>query len=421
MSIRGAILTVGGSPEPVVHSLSRRRPEFILFVVSEKTRALVAGCIAPQLDYAPQYECVTVKDPDEMSGCYAAIRGAIPDWLRERDLNPGEVYVDITGGTKPMSAALALAAVEWFHSFSYVAGGERNKDGVGVVVSGTESLLEIENPWHRYAVREKERASWLFRQCYPAPAVELLRQASVNCCPEMRAELCALADLAALFADADRFRFNGLRHRYDRNRSGLELIFASRSHLQTLERLDAMAAHWRCVEDEISREGEPAPATVRELLANARRRVTQGRFDDGLARLYRAAELFAQGKLFQAFGASLGKLVLERIPAGKRDGFRERFGQPQVYETGATRKWEGYKFGLKQCFDALALSDDPAQHEVAARYAAIEGHLQKRNGSLLAHGLRPVEQADFEALWAALVPVLDVQQQEVPHWPELVF
>ena len=88
MSIRGAILTVGGSPEPVVHSLSRRRPEFILFVVSDKTRALVAGCIAPQLDYAPQYECVTVKDPDEMSGCYAAIRAKIPDWLRERNLDP---------------------------------------------------------------------------------------------------------------------------------------------------------------------------------------------------------------------------------------------------------------------------------------------------------------------------------------------
>ncbi|OQX91368.1 MAG: hypothetical protein B6D58_08485, partial [candidate division Zixibacteria bacterium 4484_95] len=51
-----------------------------------------------------------------------------------------DIVIDLTGGTKQMSAALALAATEQGLKVSYVGGEERTKDGLGTVVSGTEKI-----------------------------------------------------------------------------------------------------------------------------------------------------------------------------------------------------------------------------------------------------------------------------------------
>jgi hypothetical protein len=43
----------------------------------------------------------------------------LPELLRKWRIDPHEVIVDYTGGTKTMSAALVLAATQRFHQFSY--------------------------------------------------------------------------------------------------------------------------------------------------------------------------------------------------------------------------------------------------------------------------------------------------------------
>jgi len=55
---------------------------------------------------------------EELGPCYRALRAEIPGLLRKWRIEPGEVLVDYTCGTKTMSAALVLAGLE--HAFKHL-------------------------------------------------------------------------------------------------------------------------------------------------------------------------------------------------------------------------------------------------------------------------------------------------------------
>jgi CRISPR-associated protein (TIGR02710 family) len=409
VTFRGAVISVGGTSEPIVKSLNEGRPGFVLFVVSAGSKPEVEQNVLPRLSYIPQYSCAQVVDETDVAVCYEAARDAIPGWLKDRGLQPEEVYVDITGATKAMSAGLAMAAAERFSHFTYVRGKERNKGGLGVVVSGTEEVFRTLNPWDKLAARERDKATWLFRNAYPEQAERLLQEAAGRCREELRTELSTLAALLALFAEADRFRFKDLYGKHRSIQEKLRLIFSHRNQWDVLQKLDTTAEHWKGLDEERKSEGKMVSATLHELLANALRRASQARYDDAVARLYRAAELFVQGKLQEAFGWRLGKPNLEvsvGLPPENRKSLQGEFAP---------------RLALEQGFRALAYSPRQEDRDISSRHEAIKGHLQKRNESILAHGLRAASEEDFQDFLGALLSVLDVTRQEIPHWPELEF
>ncbi|MGH9352678.1 MAG: TIGR02710 family CRISPR-associated CARF protein [Terriglobia bacterium] len=411
MEFRGAVITVGGTHEPIAFSLNHAKPRYVLFVASRQSKPEIEGKILPALTYDQlQYNCVLVSDPGDLAACYEAIREAIPRWLEERSLAPGEVYVDITGATKPMSAALAMAGAERFSEFLYVSGSERFKGGLGVVVSGAEEVFRTVNPCDKLASRERHRATWLFRNGYAEEAARQLSEAAAKCSPELRQELKTLSELADCFAEADRFHFGAMNHNYGRLRDRLSLILSRRYTL--FEAIEHLAAHWRSVIEEKKSGGAQVAATLRELLANAQRRATQCRYDDAIARLYRAAELFAQGKLYDAFGAKLGKVLLKSVPPEHAGEWVKTFGDGNSAE---------YKLGVQNGFSALAFSPHADHPEIARRLGEIASDLQKRNNSILAHGLQPCGKDDFEGFWQRLLHVIEVREQDIPCWPGLDF
>ncbi|HEX5482329.1 MAG TPA: TIGR02710 family CRISPR-associated CARF protein [Terriglobia bacterium] len=412
MNFRGVVISVGGSAEPVLKSLQHHQPEAVLFFVSSDSRSEVEEKILPALDRVLQYSFAETENPGDLAVCYEALRNKIPGWLSDRALQPQEVLVDITGGTKPMSAALALAGAELFSQFSYITGKERDKAGLGTVISGTEFVLFTSNPWDKLATRERDRSKWLFSESHAGAASRILLQAADKCSPSLRERLRTLGDLARLFAESDLFRFDNLQNEFNRIKPKLELIFSE--DFSAFERLRALAMHWSEVQQEKNLKGKQVSATLLELLANAERRAKQGRYDDAIARLYRAAELFVQGELNRAFQAHLGKVKLENVPSEHREECQRRFKSIRGQEDVCL-------LGIETGFEALRFSPHPEQHEIAGRYDKLKNHLQKRNGSILAHGLRPASQEDFEWLWQSLLPIVGVADDTVPRWPKLDF
>lgn len=412
MTFQGAVVSVGGSPEPIAVSLNEAKPGFVLFVVSHDSKAEVENKILPRLSYSPQYNYAVTPNPGDVAACYEAVRKRLQDWLEERGLGPGQVYVDITGGTKPMSSGLAMASAERLTHICYVTGKERDKAGLGVVISGTEYVLFTSNPWDKLATRERDRATWLFRNGYPQAAADLLREASKKCNRELQQELLTLAALADLFADVDRFHFRDLKTPYEDHCEALCLLFSHRSKLDVFGRIEQAAAHWQGLQAELYSKGAKVAATLRELLANAERRAQQARYDDAIARLYRAAELFAHGKLYEAFQAKLGKVHRHQIPEEHRDEWMRTFRESEEAV---------YKLGVKDAFRALALSGNPEHRAIADSYESIRNHLHRRNDSILAHGVEPCTKDAFNALWGALLPTVRVREEEIPRWPRIDF
>ena len=405
--LRGLIVSVGGSPRPIVETIEEKKPDCILFVASEGSRGQVEGEILP-VSYAVQHETLTLTDHENIGTCYREIRDGAREWLERRGLSEDEVCVDNTGGTKTMSSALVLAGVERFSAFAYVGG---KREGLGVVLDGAETVITSQNPWNQYAARDLERANWLLSESHAHAAARILNEAAGRCDDEFKNKIKGFANLARALGEADMFRFgrSGASGMFNRARGGLQHTLDYR----TFKGLAALSDNgWREVDKQISADGKtPGRETLLELLANAERRAKQSRYDDAAGRLYRAVELRGQQLARDAFGAELGRPRLDDFPANRRADAQALLGAPD--EDGR------YKLGVQKLYAALSLSEDSTLREHGAAYERLKGHLAVRNQSLLAHGLQPVSEGAFNKFWRDALDVLGVQESEIPRWPEL--
>lgn len=404
MNLRGMVASVGGSPEPVRKALEGR-PDYVLFVVSESSKPEVQNKILPGLNFVPQYGYSEVSDHQDIGICYQEIRTDIERWLFERELNPEEVYVDITGGTKAMSAALMLAAVENFRNFTYVGGSSRDANNLGTVLIGSEYVVRCQNPWMTYAVRELERANGLLEGFYADSATEILEEAARKCDESQRARLEAFAGISGAFGLADRFDYKA----YGELRRWCEKLKLFDYTLS--KKLASLYEHWGTVWDQVKQTDRTAGReTLLELLANAERRAKQSRYDDAVGRLYRAIELRGQQLVREAFGAELGKVSIECLPVASREDVIEQLGQPDDGH---------YKLGVRNLFGILKFCEEKGLREQAQIYDRLENHLQKRNNSLLAHGSQPVKKESFESFWKSTLSAFNICDSDIPRWPKL--
>ncbi len=407
------IISVGGSSEPIKKTLSDGNPDYVLFVVSAGSRSKVENEVLSEMSYIPQYGYSEVPDHEDIGLCYQHIRIRIEQWLKEyKELKPEDVVVDITGGTKVMSAALMLAAVEHFHNFTYVGGSSRNSDNLGTVITGSEEMVKCQNPWIKYAVRNIERANNLLEGFYADSAAEILQDAAQKCDKPLRTRLEAFAGFARALGFADQFNFQkatGELHRWKHTLElSLEYCNLKNEDLVSLDR------HWNSVNEEVNKNNNKTAgnATLLELIANAKRRAKQSRYDDATGRLYRAVELHGQQLAKKAFGAELGKLSLESIPVDSHTRIKAMLGEPE----------EGiYRLGVQNLFRVLEFSKDQAISEKAHIHDRLKNHLSRRNGSLLAHGLVPVKKESFESFLQSVLSSLDISDSCIPYWPQLEF
>lgn len=409
---KGLVISVGGTPDPIVKTIESEKPDFILFVASALSRSQVDSEILPLVNiggYSPQREPMTLSDPQSVGTCYQEIRAGISEWLERSGLSDDDVVVDYTGGTKTMSAALVLAGVERFNQFTYVGGERRDKGGLGVVSGGDEVVIPSQNPWNQYAARDLERVNWLLSEFHAHAAAGILTEAAKRCDDKFETAMRGFASLALALGEADSFRFGPASKAFGQAR-GKSLQYTL--DYPTFQELTALSENWSEVARQVASNGKtPGRETLLELLANAERRAAQSRYDDATGRLYRAVELRGQQLARGAFGAELGKISLNDFPADRRADAQAMFGAPD--ENGV------FMLGVKNLYAALQFSEDESLREQGAKYDRIKNHLIARNNSLLAHGLSPVPQSAFESFWKAALEVLEVEETEIPRWPRL--
>lgn len=395
------ICTVGGSLEPLVKSLLEWRPERVLFVPSAQTRSQVDAVLRAYAEHvgAPlrpsQYEIHSVPDAEALGECLKAVR-RLDQTVREWNSRGGDyrVIADFTAGTKCMAAALALQARRWPCRYSYVGGEKRSKDGTGVVETGSERVVHCANPWDALGYQAVEDASLLFDRQAFAPAAELLDHARRAANDEsVKRTLSTFHLLCEGYGLWDRFqhkdaakrigdalkRVNDLAAMLGSNRAE-DVSRQMKNNLETLQEI---------VDHPLSR------ATIADLLANAGRRDREGRYDDGIARLYRAVEALAQLALAERHEISnSGSVPLESLPEPLREKWKSK----------ADRHGK-LRLGLQDVYELLnALGDD-----VGKRFVDLGLHrpehspLTARNQSILAHGFQSANEQVFRRLREAAI------------------
>lgn len=409
------ICTVGGSPEPIVAALKQWRPVRVRFVHTPGTKGNVAEIVPKareegvDLD-AGRYDLLELPDEQDFTSCVEHLRGLTDEvraWAARGD--DCQVVVDITGGTKCMTAAMAIQASHWPCLFSYVGGKERTKDGVGIVVSGSEIVRHAQNPWDALGHQAVDDFVVLFDQyAYLAAAnvaAGTMRRVSR---PDRKRELSSLEQLAKALDAWDRFD-------HTTSRNLLENVSKSANDLRAAlgptrgDRVLAGAAQLVTHLGQLGQTQAPSRHHVLDLLANAKRRKDEGRFDDAVARLYRAIEAIAQVALKEGHGvASTEKVPLEMVPES-------------LISLWAARENDGVvALGLQDAYALLAALGDPVGQKFQdAGLSGTKSPLVARNRSILAHGFERVTDAVFDKLWASTLSLAVVDEASLPCFPVL--
>lgn len=211
--------------------------------------------------------------------------------------DPSEIIADITRGTKAMSAALLLAAaVRGVRRVRYLVGGQRNASGLAE--PGTELVSDIE-PSFIFARQTLLRAADLLRTG-DYHAVEQLIPMARSVKPSQGGPLAAEA--ATLHWAA---QFWGAWDRFD-HPAALRLLASTPSQpppaLADVLPDEAQKALLRRLAGALplamGERVRHCRALAADLLANAERRLAEGRLEEVLVRIYRILELITTYRLF---------------------------------------------------------------------------------------------------------------------------
>ncbi len=415
------VCTVGGAPEPLIRSiLAEPRPDKVLFVCSGDTFPLIQKEILPKvaeagLNLGPaQHDDFELSDPQALDVCVREIASWLtPQIQRWRSCPGGKVIVDLTGGTKVMSIALAFVARRWQCTFRYIGGTQRERrpSGPGAVVTGAEEVIHSHNPLDLLGYQLAEDALTLANAGNYAAAQSQLEQGGRSPAdPCVRRSLQTLAQLLKVLALWDQFQHSDAARALaavEKNRNDLGYFLDDAS----CRAVENSLGSWK-ERLEILAKGRPSRELIEDLLANAERRARESRYDDAVARLYRAVEAMAQWPLAERHGiADTGAVPPDKIPERLRSELRPR-------DDGA------FELGLQNAYRLLEALGDP----LSARFRHLNLHhpqqspLAERNQSILAHGWKPVSSQGCEALWKKVLELaseLGISEQNLTRFPEL--
>ncbi len=397
------IVTLGGSDAPVVTSIKHHKPNHVYFICSNDTEEtkgsylLVDGkgkpCgfegpmrenIVTQTALEPSQYSVVKISLDDLNECYLKASQIIKTIRQD---NPDEVInADYTGGTKSMTAGLAAAAIDDGNVNISIVKGRRVD--LHKVKEGTQSarivennkifikkkLLLIENLWENYD----------FQSCLEVIAEMTNRPLN----PDLHDSIDKIRYLCMGFEAWDRFDHSCAINHLKPYKSNDYI----KNYYKLLGEINRVKECWpdQGINDLESRSKEQRVsllsfAPVYDLILNALRREKQGRFDDAVARIYRALEMFAQINLLRwdnpLYSSNLDPT---KLPADIAANYK------------SVMDFNGGKItlALMNSYNLLAELKTPVGLVFNEHKHKLKSLLNKRNNSLMAHGIKPVTKED---------------------------
>jgi len=386
------ILSVGGSSEPIVNAINFYKPDFVYFFCSsghKGSAVTIAGpgepcgnkskSKCPECGYEyyignpkgkavvfqvglskDKYEIVSVDDPDDLNLCYCTLVNLSTSI--KRIYPEAQIIANYTGGTKTMSAAMALVGIvteEWDLSLNK---GPR----LDIIKIKGGDIPVVINKWRIFAEQSLvSAAKTLENYDYALADAMISGLLSHPLEPSFERRLLRARQLCVAFDRWDKFEHEKaleLLQPYDKD------FFA---YIIPLKRI-------------LKKTKANGYELVGDLLNNAERRASQQRYDDAIARLYRATELFAQIRIEKTKGYKLGKLTLKELDEELRPEYRKYM-----------KENDRLLLGLREDYELLYKMKDPIGKEFKENEGSLLNALNYRNSSILAHGITPLEEEDY--------------------------
>lgn len=360
----------------IYSSIQKIYPDYIVFFCSDlSTRTIdyiteLFEADDDEFIEGQDYEIVVLDQIDNFNSCFEAFELKI--W--ELDLlaeEKHEIIMDYTSGTKTMSAAMACCGMFYSKDLITISGDRRN----GVVSSGTESI-QYQNLYKVYDKFALMRVRNYFNANRFYTASEILENVvdeSINTENMM--------NLVKGYFLWDNMEFEeAYEHLRKLDLNGFELSEIKDDLKFNLKALGAIVRS--------PHENLKNCYILASLINNSIRRAEEYKYDDAIARLYRAFELIAQIRLssYRLNSSDIDTDIL----------LENNVSQEFIDGLEKTRDEGKIRIGLIKDFELLDALDDDLGKYFAENRNRINNLTKKRNNSILAHGLESLDKEDFE-------------------------
>jgi len=340
-------------------SIQNYNPDKTFFIASEKSVETIPRILRRTKHL--NYETIITKNPDDIQQIYEDLQPKIKQ-IRQKYKH---VVVDYTSGTKAMTGALILLGViHEVDAIRYIYGERKG----GVVQAGTEKLSVIQ-PYFAIAEQKIKTAIQFFNRNQFTATIAILTQIEKTTTdPKIINQIKPIKNLAKAYELWDRFQ----------HKKAFQILKKIKMEKLNLNK--------RFLGQLLNAE-EPEPYYIADLINNAKRRGTEEKkYDDAVARLYRTIELVAHYQLKRKYNVDPSAAKLVDIP----EELRKKWNLQQTSQK--------IKIALEKAYELL----NAKKHPLGKKFdqaKKLKHLLSKRNTSILAHNLKPVDQQTYIQLY----------------------
>src|SRR5215211_5351137 len=398
-----ALIIIALRAKAVENAVDHLQPKAVTVVTSQESlEEIIVGCSGLRqrgvgFKYQPLDEAM------EIAESFKRFDRVLAQFQRMGYSNR-DILLDATGGTTPLRVGAALAAMM------------RN---VKIVHQRVRRDRYTGGGWDKYASEDIE----LLPMGNPLEDTGLLREGQAVNLFNMRdysAAALVFEDVLDKVVGVERYHYYGGLVRLAKGYgvwdmadygAALDHLNAARKELSVVFEGPALADRSSAL---LNRLGENQPFLgklwrrgqsqfsehkVVDMVENARRRILdQGRYDDGVARLYRSVEMWHQWRLLSRYSIETETVKWDRVDEGVRERFLELVQTKELPE--------GLGLRHARILDHLLSGKDPEEDD-----AAFQKLLSARNSSILAHGVDPIGRRTAEKFLQYLDTLVTVPEE----------
>lgn len=397
---------------PAIYSINRLSPESLCFVLPESAKPLVETDVQPKISQMPRrWDWVLLPDIGHFPSCYQTMARSLPAMLRNWEIEPGSLVVDVTGATSAMASALTLVALPFTSRIvSLVASGEGQEGDVVVLPSGERLWVSV-NPWDEAAEVARRDGYDLFNRGAYVAARSVFRHIEARVSGGQKPLYRAFGDLADGYDLWERFHYRQAWEKLKTSVKAMDMatLFGGPPGLKPV--LPSIKANAAFLEKLILDPAEAKEFLALDLLAHASRRLRVANDPEAaMQSLVRALEAFAQRQLFKQYAIKSWDVQSDQLPQALQEICLK------CYLEDIDGK---YKLPLQAQFRVLAGLGDPMGQTFLREWPGMKPLLDAANHAVLGHGFDTVKSERVQQLYDVVVKLTGVQDSSLPKVPVL--
>ena len=394
---KGITLTIGESLSPIIYSLRHYQAEYAVFICTDESRHMLDQVLEEYPIPPSKYKVFEVQDDPGQIGrlihsYYSAFR-----WLRDYvGLASEEIVTDPTPGRKWMSTGATMIASYLGLNITYVD----VKYKQGRPDPTTMKVIPLGNAYDQTGFLETEKAREYFNKSEFKLAWDILKQITPSTSP-LKDLYEGLTKIIEAFYKWDLFTHykEDISKDFSEGRECLERYLHTEKEKGGLNDFLEKVKQKEQLAKALLESARPNLEQVIDLLLNADRRISQGKYDDATARLYRTLELIEQYYLKDIIG-NTSKPSYKKLD----NALRQRFREIKVQLPSKIALEDGYlllKLLKHQAGEEVILKIK--DKKVINRFGDVT---KARNDSILAHGFEPISEKDAKRFSAKVQDLL---------------